>query len=795
MENKSNYIVVNVPDDENKEQDSSCFTHVSFDNLNGPFDSQNCTSVANNGNISDPYPVMYTSAEHANQGETYSLGYIQHTLSDDQIYMQINPGELNMPENPTHVTLTIERENPDTKSKEIRRFKCDYAGCPRTYSTPGNLKTHKKTHKGEYTFICNEPSCGKQFLTSYALRIHVRVHTKEKPFECEVSGCEKTFNTVYRLRAHQRVHTGNTFNCNEDGCTKFFTTLSDLRKHIRTHTGEKPYKCEENGCGKAFTASHHLKTHKLIHTGEKPFQCTQCDNKGFTTLHSLKNHINRHSKQELKQSVKSIQDYKNESTRNVIKSGEILKILDVRSLGLSKEDDTITLFPMNEDSDSNMHEQEESVEPVVKVPLCPVLENRTAYCRGKSRDTTVSADRSDLDVTAQVIIDAPIIKQASIIKKEKDNSPLSKQTRSANPPLLQMNKNPLKKSKPHVIKMFKTSKASATITRADTESDPNSKAVPGTGVTLVPMEAESISTQEVQLAGSMVQLPVEKMEPVGIIEENEIASANQVADTFNNSNSNVVFDSGSENVVVQHYLLTSIITNTPTGQQTSQLITTPIVLPSSTEGNADNVGAVPIHLVGNPVMEKDEQNIEASTEVESSESNGFDIIEMLHSENDPSEVVNVNNEQITKGTHIKTHGAARCIPLRHEQNSQEKIDKINITFPQRSEENDLMEEEDPTHSMELVRVFESMIEESNSGILHNSSQPDPHCQDRCSDYTDLVDANKEYVLINPVTDDIQFNDDLESSLNSVNHDSVTESQDTILSMASSQELSDALSSL
>ncbi|XP_052126839.1 metal regulatory transcription factor 1-like isoform X1 [Frankliniella occidentalis] len=199
-----------------------------------------------------------------------NAGYI-HTISSDEIHMHLHPlvkqGE--MPSDPSHATLTIESTDPDTNQREIKRFRCEYDSCSRSYSTVGNLRMHMKTHKGEFRFQCSQPNCGKAFLTSYSLKIHVRVHTKVKPFECTQDGCDKAFNTLYRLRAHERLHNGNTFKCEKPGCVKFFTTLSDLKKHIRTHTQERPYKCQEEGCGKAFTASHHLKTHNRTHMSSK----------------------------------------------------------------------------------------------------------------------------------------------------------------------------------------------------------------------------------------------------------------------------------------------------------------------------------------------------------------------------------------------------------------------------------------------------------------------------------------------------------------------------------------------
>uniref|UniRef100_UPI00398E9BE4 metal regulatory transcription factor 1 n=1 Tax=Pristiophorus japonicus TaxID=55135 RepID=UPI00398E9BE4 len=227
-----------------------------------------------------------------------SQGYVHHTISPDQIQFTINPGSTPMPRNIEGATLTLQSECPETKVKEVKRYQCTFEGCPRTYSTAGNLRTHQKTHRGEYTFVCNQQGCGKAFLTSYSLKIHVRVHTKEKPFECDVQGCEKAFNTLYRLKAHQRLHTGKTFNCESEGCSKYFTTLSDLRKHVRTHTGEKPFRCDHDGCGKAFAASHHLRTHVRTHTGERPFFCPSdgCE-KSFSTQYSLKSHMKAHDKE------------------------------------------------------------------------------------------------------------------------------------------------------------------------------------------------------------------------------------------------------------------------------------------------------------------------------------------------------------------------------------------------------------------------------------------------------------------------------------------------------------------
>jgi len=156
---------------------------------------------------------------------------------------------------------TAEESKADPGEKS---YHCSWAGCDRVYTTPGNLRTHQKTHTGEYKYKCEQ--CQKAFLSSYALKVHVRIHTKEKPFACSYNMCVMAFATLYRLNAHKRLHTGDTFNCKQENCNKMFTTKSDLKKHTRTHTNERPYVCDSVGCGKSFMVSHHLKNHHKSHT-------------------------------------------------------------------------------------------------------------------------------------------------------------------------------------------------------------------------------------------------------------------------------------------------------------------------------------------------------------------------------------------------------------------------------------------------------------------------------------------------------------------------------------------------
>lgn len=62
-------------DDENREHDSSCFTHVSFDNSNDAFIPQNFVNISKNGSNVDSCTSSQSIYQNVKQEEPYSIGY------------------------------------------------------------------------------------------------------------------------------------------------------------------------------------------------------------------------------------------------------------------------------------------------------------------------------------------------------------------------------------------------------------------------------------------------------------------------------------------------------------------------------------------------------------------------------------------------------------------------------------------------------------------------------------------------------------------------------------------------
>lgn len=546
----------------------------------------------------------------------------------------------------------------------------------------------------------------------------------------------KRFNTVYRLRAHQRVHTGQTFNCEEDGCTKFFTTLSDLRKHIRTHTGEKPFKCVEDGCGKAFTASHHLKSHKITHTGEKPYQCGQCEGKAFSTSHSLKNHLNRHvAKQENKQSVEHIEH--SESSLPMMDAEELLETM-TKFQTSHPSNQGITLYPVDEEGNIE-------VEPVIKVPIV------TAGVRPRSSqpasETTPTSRTCNTDCKC-ACCDMPFAITPRVVKSKVKSGP-QKKNRSSKQDAAKQQKTFTSEQccfSPEIsdnVEGYSELQDSECVLKCVADH----KCATTSGSNTYIGSGHNNIDNNVDMVSSDTGVPL-------------------IDGAVPNTGDGEGVEEVGEKVLVQHYLLTSIITNSSSGKQTNQLITTPIMLPNAcnTEVNSDQLKPVPVHLVANLLVG---QQCEMATESQVSAISAF-----------RAELI---PEGINTGVYPSEQDAATC----------ETNEIGNIAYIKQASIGDIESMPYPNSICDNVEGITN-ITVSEPSLMSTPVAPmiiDAQCMDKCCNYTGTVVDGREFLLTGPLTTDLPQGGNLGQGV------MVIGPGDLELSMAASQELNDALSSI
>ncbi|XP_055638193.1 zinc finger protein 595-like [Toxorhynchites rutilus septentrionalis] len=81
----------------------------------------------------------------------------------------------------------------------LRKYKCSFEGCTRTYAHNPDLKRHElAAHRRILPFACQ--FCQKGFIRSRELRLHERTHTGAKLYSCE--NCGAGFNVYQEFKRH-----------------------------------------------------------------------------------------------------------------------------------------------------------------------------------------------------------------------------------------------------------------------------------------------------------------------------------------------------------------------------------------------------------------------------------------------------------------------------------------------------------------------------------------------------------------------------------------------------------------
>ncbi|XP_054167590.1 zinc finger protein 91-like [Oppia nitens] len=179
------------------------------------------------------------------------------------------------------------------KCHTIKKFKCDYDGCNRSFFVAQALETHRFQHQGLKPFKCDADGCDQCFGTNNTLRLHRQSVHEGIAYPCDWPGCDRVFTLKHRLKEHQERHAQVLkYKCPLDECDRMFATKHGAYKHKFKHF--KPIQCVWPGCETRFSRNDKMTDHMNAHQGLKPHKChfPGCD-ASYSGRRTLQFHLKR----------------------------------------------------------------------------------------------------------------------------------------------------------------------------------------------------------------------------------------------------------------------------------------------------------------------------------------------------------------------------------------------------------------------------------------------------------------------------------------------------------------------